>query len=248
MRGFFALRPIAAGKRLIEYRGESASWRQAAARQSTDAAHPFVFGLSDGRVIDGSRDGNSARFLNRARSPNCEAIESGDRVFIHAPPTSRPAASCSSTMRWRSRANPPMRSGNSTHAAGTHPGAGDPCSAPQMVDVDQPNDCCRGRRTPLPDPSRSYLGFELRERIGSMSGHPACLCLATRTACANKPSLCRRLVLAEALPPRNLCFQCKQDAVQPVRYPHGGTKWIPEARAARFAAHIGAGSNRLRAD
>ena len=83
-KGLFALRPIAAGERLIEYTGELTTWRRAAARQRADAGHTFVFGLSDGRVIDGSRGGNSARFLNHACTPNCEAIESGDRVFIHA--------------------------------------------------------------------------------------------------------------------------------------------------------------------
>ncbi|ALL66847.1 nuclear protein SET [Paraburkholderia caribensis MBA4] len=83
-KGLFALRPIAAGERLIEYTGELTSWRRAAARQRVDAGHTFVFGLSDGRVIDGSRGGNSARFLNHACAPNCEAIESDDRVFIHA--------------------------------------------------------------------------------------------------------------------------------------------------------------------
>jgi SET domain-containing protein len=83
-KGLFALRPIAAGERLIEYAGELTTWRRAAARQRADAGHTFVFGLSDGRVIDGSRGGNSARFLNHACAPNCEAIESGDRVFIHA--------------------------------------------------------------------------------------------------------------------------------------------------------------------
>jgi hypothetical protein len=31
-------------------------------------------------VIDGSHGGNSARFLSHACSPNCEAIETGDRV------------------------------------------------------------------------------------------------------------------------------------------------------------------------
>ncbi|MHB9842094.1 SET domain-containing protein [Paraburkholderia terrae] len=83
-KGLFALRPITAGERLIEYRGELTSWRRAAARQRADAGHTFVFGLSDGRVIDGSRGGNSARFLNHACTPNCEAVETGDRVFIHA--------------------------------------------------------------------------------------------------------------------------------------------------------------------
>lgn len=82
--GLFALQPIAAGERVIEYKGELTSWRRAAARQRSEAGHTFVFGLSDGRVIDGSRGGNSARFLNHACSPNCEAIETGERVFIHA--------------------------------------------------------------------------------------------------------------------------------------------------------------------
>ncbi|MBP0596007.1 SET domain-containing protein-lysine N-methyltransferase [Paraburkholderia sp. LEh10] len=82
--GLFALQPVEAGERLIEYKGEVTSWRRAAARQRSDAGHTFVFGLSDGRVIDGSRGGNSARFLNHACDPNCEAIEVGDRVFIHA--------------------------------------------------------------------------------------------------------------------------------------------------------------------
>ncbi|MGF6443858.1 SET domain-containing protein [Paraburkholderia youngii] len=81
--GLFALQPIAAGERVIDYKGEVTSWRRAAARQHSEAGHTFVFGLSDGRVIDGSRGGNSARFLN-ACSPNCEAIETGEQVFIHA--------------------------------------------------------------------------------------------------------------------------------------------------------------------
>jgi hypothetical protein len=80
----FALQPIAAGERLIEYTGEVTSWRHAAARQRSETGHTFVFGLSDGRVIDDSRGGNSARFINHACAPNCEAIETGDRVFIHA--------------------------------------------------------------------------------------------------------------------------------------------------------------------
>ncbi|OUL80615.1 SET domain-containing protein [Paraburkholderia hospita] len=82
--GLFALQPIAAGERLVEYKGEVTSWRRAAARQLSEVGHTFVFGLSDGRVIDGRRGGNSARFLNHACAPNCEAIETGNRVFIHA--------------------------------------------------------------------------------------------------------------------------------------------------------------------
>jgi SET domain-containing protein len=54
-KGLLALQPIAAGERLIEYKGEVTSWRRAAARQRSEAGHTFVFGVSDGRVIDGSR-------------------------------------------------------------------------------------------------------------------------------------------------------------------------------------------------
>jgi SET domain-containing protein len=54
-KGLFALQPIAAGERLIEYKCEVTSWRRAAARQRSEVVHTFLFGLSDGRVIDGSR-------------------------------------------------------------------------------------------------------------------------------------------------------------------------------------------------
>ena len=134
-KGLFALRPIAAGERLIEYRGELTTWRRAAARQRADAGHTFVFGLSDGRVIDGSRGGNSARFLNHACARTAKRLS---RVIVSSStrsPTSRPAANCLLTMRWSSTANPPMRSGNSTHAAVTRPGADGPRSARQVADV-----------------------------------------------------------------------------------------------------------------
>jgi uncharacterized protein len=45
--------------------------------------HTFLFGLADGRLIDGSCGGNSARWLNHACAPNCEAIEDDGRIFIH---------------------------------------------------------------------------------------------------------------------------------------------------------------------
>ncbi|CAN2526822.1 SET domain-containing protein-lysine N-methyltransferase [Burkholderia pseudomallei] len=40
--------------------------------------------LSDGMVIDGGRDGNSARWLNYTSAPNCKAIEMDARVFVNA--------------------------------------------------------------------------------------------------------------------------------------------------------------------
>jgi len=81
----FALQAIPAGQRILEYRGEVTSWRRASARHRRTGVrgHTFIFGLSDGRVIDGSVGGNSARWLNHSCQPNCEAIEDErGRVFI----------------------------------------------------------------------------------------------------------------------------------------------------------------------
>jgi len=83
-KGVFALRPLAAGERVLEYKGERMSWREAVRRHQRYGidGHTFLFGLSDGRVIDGSRGGNSARWLNHACNANCETVEDGERVFI----------------------------------------------------------------------------------------------------------------------------------------------------------------------
>jgi len=85
-RGVFALRALAPGECILEYKGEVIRWRTAIRqdRGRCDPGHTYLFGLSDGRVIDGARGGNSARWLNHACEANCEAIEMGNRVFIHA--------------------------------------------------------------------------------------------------------------------------------------------------------------------
>lgn len=85
-RGVFALRPLRAGERVFEYTGTVMSWRRAVSsrRQYGEEGHTFLFGLSDGRVIDGSLGGNSARWLNHACAANCEAVESDGRVYIEA--------------------------------------------------------------------------------------------------------------------------------------------------------------------
>ncbi|CAB3802036.1 hypothetical protein LMG28688_05494 [Paraburkholderia caffeinitolerans] len=85
-KGVFALLPLRAGERIFEYKGMVTTWREAArwyARRS-DSGHTFLFGLSDGRVIDGGRGGNGARWLNHACAANCEAVEGDGRVFIEA--------------------------------------------------------------------------------------------------------------------------------------------------------------------
>ncbi|MBP6903411.1 MAG: SET domain-containing protein-lysine N-methyltransferase [Burkholderiaceae bacterium] len=86
-KGVFALQAFAAGERLIEYTGEVISWDEAVQRHPHDPSQPdhtFYFHLDDERVIDGRLQGNSAKWINHSCDPNCEADDSGGRVFIHA--------------------------------------------------------------------------------------------------------------------------------------------------------------------
>jgi uncharacterized protein len=86
-RGVFALQPLSVGTKILEYKGEIVSWKQAQRRyerSNAEAGHTFFFDLDDGRVIDGARGGNSARWINHSCQPNCETEQDGDRVFIHA--------------------------------------------------------------------------------------------------------------------------------------------------------------------
>ncbi|HJV84650.1 MAG TPA: SET domain-containing protein-lysine N-methyltransferase [Noviherbaspirillum sp.] len=87
-KGLFAIRKIAAGSCIIEYRGERIDWEEAQRRAEERGGpvnHTFFFSLHDGRVIDGGRRGNDARFINHACEPNCEAFEHEDgRVYVYA--------------------------------------------------------------------------------------------------------------------------------------------------------------------
>lgn len=86
--GVFARRKIAPGERVIEYRGERIDWPTALARAEARGGplgHTFFFSLADGRLIDGGKRGNEARFINHSCEPNCEAMEHEDgRVYIYA--------------------------------------------------------------------------------------------------------------------------------------------------------------------
>lgn len=83
-RGVFAAQALAAGERVLQYKGETVSWREATRRHRREGieGHTFLFGLSDGSLIDGSRSGNSARWLNHSCAPNCETVEDNGRIFI----------------------------------------------------------------------------------------------------------------------------------------------------------------------
>ncbi len=86
-KGVYAIKPIGAGQRVIEYRGEIIPWEEALDRHPHDPEQPnhtFYFHLSDGHVIDGKHQGNSAKWINHSCEPNLEAEQQGDRVFLNA--------------------------------------------------------------------------------------------------------------------------------------------------------------------
>jgi len=86
-KGVFALQPIAAGERIIEYKGEVITWPEALRRHPHDPKdpnHTFYFHVDDKHVIDAKVGGNAARWINHACAPNCQADETEGRVFIKA--------------------------------------------------------------------------------------------------------------------------------------------------------------------
>ncbi len=95
-KGVFALQPIAAGERILEYKGEVITWPEALERHPHDPSQPnhtFYFHIDDNYVIDGNVGGNASRWINHACDPNCEAEVTNDgRVFIHALRKLKPGA------------------------------------------------------------------------------------------------------------------------------------------------------------
>lgn len=86
-KGVYALRAIATGERVLEYKGEIITWEEALDRHPHDPEQPnhtFYFHLDDGHVIDGKYEGNSAKWINHSCEPNLEAEQVGNRVFLHA--------------------------------------------------------------------------------------------------------------------------------------------------------------------
>jgi SET domain-containing protein len=83
----FALRPIAAGERVIEYAGEVIPWEEAVRRHSAPVhvrAHTMLFDLGGGEVIDGSVGGNSSRWINHSCDPNCDTEDDAGRIWVLA--------------------------------------------------------------------------------------------------------------------------------------------------------------------
>ena len=87
-RGVYAGRRIRKGERVIEYKGERITWREADRRPPSDPDdphHTFFFSLDDGKhVIDAGVGGNAARWINHSCDPNCETTEEDGHVYIEA--------------------------------------------------------------------------------------------------------------------------------------------------------------------
>lgn len=86
-RGVFALTRISKGSRIIEYRGERISSKEADARyaeEHEDSPHTMLFAIDADIVIDATRRGNSARWINHSCEPNCETTDESGRIFIEA--------------------------------------------------------------------------------------------------------------------------------------------------------------------
>ncbi len=81
-RGGFARAPIPSGTRFIEYVGRRVSKAESAALCTE--GNPFIFTINDEWDIDGDVPSNPARFLNHSCSPNCEAQQEDDRIFLVA--------------------------------------------------------------------------------------------------------------------------------------------------------------------
>jgi len=92
-RGVFALLPIAKGTRIIEYKGKLITDSEADRRFGKlheNSSHTMLFSVEGGMVIDATRGGNSARWINHSCAPNCEIEEESQRIFIEARRDIRP--------------------------------------------------------------------------------------------------------------------------------------------------------------
>lgn len=94
-RGVFAARRIRKGTRILEYKGERIGNKEADRRYDDTRMkrhHTFLFTLDKKTVIDGaiSAGGGDASFINHSCDPNCEAVITGKKIFIHAKRTIEP--------------------------------------------------------------------------------------------------------------------------------------------------------------
>ena len=94
-RGVFAARRIRKGTRIVEYTGERISNKEADRRYDDTKMkrhHTFLFTLDSKTVVDGAMKtgGGDASFINHSCEPNCEAVITDKKIYIHALQTIEP--------------------------------------------------------------------------------------------------------------------------------------------------------------
>jgi len=92
-KGVFALRTIPKRTIVIEYTGMRISHKEADrlfGEEQENSPHTMLFTVNDKIVIDATRKGNSARWINHSCTPNCETIDEQDHIFIETLRTIRP--------------------------------------------------------------------------------------------------------------------------------------------------------------
>jgi uncharacterized protein len=84
--GLFATSLIKRGQFVIEYWGTIITDEEAEKKGGK-----YLFNIADTTyTIDGTTRANLARYINHSCKPNCEAIQDGKRIFIHAIRTIKP--------------------------------------------------------------------------------------------------------------------------------------------------------------
>lgn len=85
--GAFAVRRIPKGTRIVEYTGERITHEEADARYNDfdmERHHTYLFAVDEKTVIDATREGGDARYINHSCDPNCESVNDEGRIFIEA--------------------------------------------------------------------------------------------------------------------------------------------------------------------
>jgi hypothetical protein len=84
--GVFALEDIPKNKRIIVYQGERIPTRESAKREERylRRGHIWCFRVNRAWAVDGSVDGNNARFINHSCTPNCYSQIIDGVVWIRA--------------------------------------------------------------------------------------------------------------------------------------------------------------------
>ena len=109
-QGAVAIRRIRPGTRIIEYVGRRISAAEAAEHlddEAMDHHHTFLFEIDRDTIIDASRQGNAARFINHSCDPNCASYIQDGRVFIEATRNIQPGTELTYDYRYKPDGRPP---------------------------------------------------------------------------------------------------------------------------------------------